>query len=107
MKLLDTEIKIVLVEPGMYHTGFNQVMLENKYDWMNEKSVDIKDRGVLLYFTQLSGNFAVYKDHSEICLSVSDLNTLFMHDPHPYCACALYKAAEQLHVQEARNKSKS
>ena len=77
------------------------------YDWMNEKSVDIKDRGVLLYFTQLSGNFAVDKDHSEICLSVSDLNTLFMHDPHPYCACALYKAAEQLHVQEAWNKSKS
>lgn len=38
LKILDTNIKIVLVEPGMYHTGFNQVMLENKYDWMKNKS---------------------------------------------------------------------
>ena len=38
LKLLDTNIKVVLIEPGMYHTGFNQVMLENKYDWMKEKS---------------------------------------------------------------------
>lgn len=38
LKLLNTNIKIVLIEPGMYHTGFNQVMLENKYDWMKEKS---------------------------------------------------------------------
>ena len=27
LKLLDTNIKVVLIEPGMYHTGFNQVML--------------------------------------------------------------------------------
>lgn len=38
LKLLNTNIKVVLIEPGMYHTGFNQVMLENKYDWMREKS---------------------------------------------------------------------
>lgn len=38
LKLLDTNIKVVLIEPGMYHTGFNQVMLENKYDWMSQKS---------------------------------------------------------------------
>lgn len=28
---LHTNIDIVLIEPGLYHTGFNQVMLENKY----------------------------------------------------------------------------
>ena len=38
IKLISKNIKIVLVEPGMYHTGFNQYMLENKYDWMNKKS---------------------------------------------------------------------
>lgn len=38
LKLLNSDIKIVLIEPGMYHTGFNQVMLENKYAWMQEKS---------------------------------------------------------------------
>ena len=35
---LGTNIKISLIEPGMYHTGFNQVMLENKYDWMSINS---------------------------------------------------------------------
>jgi len=38
LKILNTKIKIILIEPGMYHTGFNQVMLENKYDWMIKKS---------------------------------------------------------------------
>lgn len=38
IKLIDGNIKVVLIEPGMYHTGFNQLMLENKYDWMKKKS---------------------------------------------------------------------
>lgn len=38
LKLLDNNIIIKLIEPGFYHTGFNQVMLENKYDWMNIES---------------------------------------------------------------------
>lgn len=36
LKNLDTNIKISLVLPGMYHTGFNQVMLENKYKGMEQ-----------------------------------------------------------------------
>lgn len=32
IKLLSNNIKVVLIEPGMYHTGFNQVMLDNKMD---------------------------------------------------------------------------
>lgn len=31
LTLLDTNIKVCLIEPGFYHTGFNQVMFENKY----------------------------------------------------------------------------
>lgn len=38
LKLLKTNVKIKLIEPGLYHTGFNQIMLENKYDWMIDKS---------------------------------------------------------------------
>lgn len=38
LKLLNDNIKVILIEPGFYHTGFNQVMLENKYDWMKNKS---------------------------------------------------------------------
>jgi len=35
LKLIDNNIQIKLIEPGLYHTGFNQVMLENKYKWMD------------------------------------------------------------------------
>jgi len=33
---LNTNIDIILIEPGLYHTGFNQVMLENKYKDMKK-----------------------------------------------------------------------
>lgn len=38
LKLINNHIKIKLIEPGLYHTGFNQVMLENKYKWMDINS---------------------------------------------------------------------
>lgn len=34
LKDLQTNIQVCLIEPGLYDTGFNQVMLENKYTWM-------------------------------------------------------------------------
>lgn len=35
IKLISKNIKICLIEPGIYDTGFNQVMLDNKYKWMD------------------------------------------------------------------------
>lgn len=32
LNYLDNQIDVILIEPGLYHTGFNQVMLENKYN---------------------------------------------------------------------------
>lgn len=31
LKLINKNIKVVLIEPGFYHTGFNQIMIDNKY----------------------------------------------------------------------------
>ena len=38
IKMLNKNIDICIVEPGAYNTGFNQVMLENKYSWMEKES---------------------------------------------------------------------
>lgn len=38
LKIASSKVQIILVEPGLYHTGFNQVMLENKYDWMKDNT---------------------------------------------------------------------
>lgn len=35
LKLLNSNVKVSLIEPGFYHTGFNQVMFQNKYEWMD------------------------------------------------------------------------
>lgn len=35
LNILNSNVKICLIEPGLYHTGFNQVMLNNKYEWMD------------------------------------------------------------------------
>lgn len=36
LKLINKNIKVVLIEPGFYYTGFNQVMVDNKYSNDNE-----------------------------------------------------------------------
>lgn len=38
ISLLKKKIPVILIEPGLYHTGFNQFMLENKYDWMDQET---------------------------------------------------------------------
>lgn len=35
MKLLNKNIDVVTIKPGLYHTGFNQVMTENKFGRMD------------------------------------------------------------------------
>lgn len=35
LKMIKSNIKISMIEPGLYYTGFNQVMFENKYKQMN------------------------------------------------------------------------
>lgn len=38
LKLINKNLKVCLIEPGAYYTGFNQIMIENKFGWMKEKS---------------------------------------------------------------------
>lgn len=35
LKILHSKIEVAVIEPGLYHTGFNQVMFQNKYEWMD------------------------------------------------------------------------
>jgi short-subunit dehydrogenase len=37
LKEVNSKVKIVIIEPGFYRTGFNEVMMDNKYD--NEDSI--------------------------------------------------------------------
>lgn len=37
LKTINSNVKIIIVEPGLYKTGFNEVMMDNKYD--DEKSI--------------------------------------------------------------------
>ncbi|MBE6138507.1 MAG: SDR family NAD(P)-dependent oxidoreductase [Firmicutes bacterium] len=46
LKLINKNIKIKLIMPGMYHTGFNQVMLENKYPELKESIFSSKEKDI-------------------------------------------------------------
>lgn len=38
LKLLDTKVKLVLILPGLYRTGFNKLLFDGKYDFMDRDS---------------------------------------------------------------------
>lgn len=38
LKLLSSDIDVCLIEPGLYNTGFNRMMLDKKYDYMDVNS---------------------------------------------------------------------
>ena len=38
LKLLDNNIDVCLIEPGLYRTGFNKLAFDKKYDWMDVDS---------------------------------------------------------------------
>ena len=43
LKQLKSDVKVIIIEPGLYHTGFNQVMIENKYDDKESIFKDIRE----------------------------------------------------------------
>ncbi|HHW69655.1 MAG TPA: SDR family NAD(P)-dependent oxidoreductase [Tenericutes bacterium] len=49
LKYINKNIKVVIIQPGMYKTGFNQVMLNNKYDWMEKQSYFKNDINKIMY----------------------------------------------------------
>ncbi|MFZ4481711.1 MAG: SDR family NAD(P)-dependent oxidoreductase [Rhodoferax sp.] len=38
MDQLGKNVQVALIEPGAFHTGFNQSMTERKYEWMQQRS---------------------------------------------------------------------
>ena len=55
IKMITKRIHISVVEPGTYHTGFNQDVMSTKYIWMNESSYfyrligDIKKKEEMMF----------------------------------------------------------
>jgi short-subunit dehydrogenase len=44
MKVLDKGVKVSIVEPGPYRTGFNQRLSESRFKWMKQKSLFSKQQ---------------------------------------------------------------
>lgn len=44
LKYLESDISISLIEPGAYHTGFNQVMIDNKGKYLSKDSLFYEER---------------------------------------------------------------
>ncbi len=44
LKELESNVKVVIIEPGFYKTGFNEVMMDNKYDDDNSMFSKIREK---------------------------------------------------------------
>ena len=38
LKMITKNVTVAVVEPGAYHTGFNQKMMQKKFEWMDQNS---------------------------------------------------------------------
>ncbi|MBP3461063.1 MAG: SDR family NAD(P)-dependent oxidoreductase [Bacilli bacterium] len=58
LKILNSNIKICLIEPGMYKTGFNKVMFDNKYntnfDLLFKEELELirKKENIMMFFLE-------------------------------------------------------
>lgn len=83
LKLISNNIKIKLIEPGLYHTGFNQLMMGNKYDWMDKASYfkneipKIKAKEKLMFDLLEKGKLDSIVD--EIICAIKDKNNKFLY----------------------------
>lgn len=81
--MLDTDIQVCLVEPGLYYTGFNQVMFENKYKKMNIDSYFKKQIEVLRTRETFIHNFLEKKRFdsivNQILLAISNKTGRFLY----------------------------
>ena len=55
LKSVDSNVKVIIIEPGLYRTGFNEVMMDNKYD--DEDSMFKEYRKKIYDNEQLKINF--------------------------------------------------
>ena len=53
LKLIKSNISISLIEPGAYHTGFNQIMIDNKEKYLNKSSIFFKKREIFNKYQRL------------------------------------------------------
>lgn len=65
IKLINKNVKIKLIEPGFYRTGFNEVMFDNKYDIQNsffkhlKKEIQTNETFVIKYVMKKNYNSIV------------------------------------------------
>lgn len=77
LKLINKNIKISLIEPGMYKTGFNQLMIEDKYEWMKNKSYFKKELEMIRKKENIFWRLFEYKSLNSI---VKQITKAIKHD---------------------------
>lgn len=83
VKLINKNIKIKLIEPGLYRTGFNEVMFDNKYDLMEINSffdeiindIKKKENFIIKYLTKKNCNSIV----RQIISAIKDEDNKFIY----------------------------
>lgn len=96
LKLINKNIKIILILPGMYYTGFNQVMLENKYNdlkdgyFKNELELIRKKENILFNLLESKSYDSIV---NKIYKAIKEDNpkNIYTAPYYQYIACKIYQ----------------
>ncbi len=72
LKYVNKNIKVCLIEPGLYKTGFNAQMMENKYDYMNKSNYFKHKIGKIRKKESRFLRFLEHRDLSSIAEKIED-----------------------------------
>ena len=84
-------IKVVVIEPGPYATGFNELLMASKYRWFNENSLFAGDMDIIknsetdILKNQFNSDPVVAEQPESLSALIADV----IEDPNPafrYCA---------------------
>ncbi len=83
-KMLDFPLDVIIVEPGLYHTGFNQLLFESKDEYMKNRAF-LEQRDQIDKKEKLLLRFLEKRNMKSIVRQISRA----IYDPYPF---SIYRA---------------
>lgn len=70
LKSINSNISLTMIEPGAYHTGFNQVMIDNKTKYLEESNIFYDKKDIITNKQNKLFNFIEKKNYHDIVTAI-------------------------------------
>ncbi len=91
LKMITKNVHVVTIEPGSYHTGFNQKVMATKYSWMNDSSYFSKN--IVQIKKNEEANFALLERKSTVSIVKQIVKAVTTSQPRPRYSAPWWQTA--------------